>query len=293
MSENISFSKTREISLRIDDVDFRLLVDSKASEAAGAIRQTHLTLHNHISAELFVCIRGEENINLRDGTLSLRAGDAALIPPGLEHCKCPDDADSEGYAVSFTCYKKNDMGAEKLYKRLLPYVSGEHARVMRGAADLCRGVADIISEAQSGEDVICAMHMVELLLRAPELAEEGGLMARKYDGEKKENYDARRMMLLDQIVDGFYMHDLGSEEVAGYLYVSVRQLDRIVKKRYGRTLYRVIMDKRLSTAEQLLRTTDMTVEQVGNTVGFSSISGFYREFVKRHGVTPAQYRNNG
>ena len=50
------------------------------------------------------------------------------------------------------------------------------------------------------------------------------------------------------------------------------------------------MDKRIQTAEQLLVTTDMTVDKIAVTVGFSSSAGFYREFMKRYDTTPAEYR---
>lgn len=102
--------------------------------------------------------------------------------------------------------------------------------------------------------------------------------------------DIQRMMKLDQLINVFFMNDLSAEEVANHLFISSRQLDRIVKKRYGKTLHCVLIDKRLATAEQMLTSTDMTVDSIGNAVGFGSRSGFYREFVKRHGITPAEFR---
>ena len=86
------------------------------------------------------------------------------------------------------------------------------------------------------------------------------------------------------------MKKLTMKEIADELYISSRQLDRIVRKRYGKTLHKVIMETRVRTAEQMLLTTDMTVERIGRAVGFSSGAGFYREFSAAYGMTPAEYR---
>ena len=61
-------------------------------------------------------------------------------------------------------------------------------------------------------------------------------------------------------------------------------------KQYGKTLHQVIADKRINASVNLLITTDMTVEAIASEVGFNSSVGFYREFVKRHSLTPAEYR---
>ena len=69
-------------------------------------------------------------------------------------------------------------------------------------------------------------------------------------------------------------------------------LDRIVRKRYGKTLHKVIMETRLRSAERMLVTTNMTVQEIGSEVGFSSNAGFYREFSRLYGTTPAEYRKS-
>ena len=74
------------------------------------------------------------------------------------------------------------------------------------------------------------------------------------------------------------------------LFISTRQLDRIVIKRYGKSLHQLIVDRRFTLAEQLLSTTDLTVEVIASRAGFSSSASLYREFKKRRGVTPAAFR---
>jgi transcriptional regulator GlxA family with amidase domain len=104
--------------------------------------------------------------------------------------------------------------------------------------------------------------------------------------------DISRMMKIDELVNGFFDQNITLEEASKYLYISTRQLDRIVRKRYGKSLRSVLVDKRIAAAGHMLENTDMSVDKIGRTVGFGSKMGFYREFSKAHGMTPAEYRNS-
>ena len=71
---------------------------------------------------------------------------------------------------------------------------------------------------------------------------------------------------------------------------AVLVLARIAKERYGMTLHRAIIENRIATAANLLACESQTVEQISLAVGFQSKCCFYREFVKKYGVTPIEYR---
>ena len=64
-----------------------------------------------------------------------------------------------------------------------------------------------------------------------------------------------------------------------------------LKKRasYGRIDISTI-DKRLEMAENLLLHSDLTIEKIAISVGFNSKVSFYREFTRKHQMTPAQFR---
>ena len=55
-------------------------------------------------------------------------------------------------------------------------------------------------------------------------------------------------------------------------------------------LHQTVIDMRLKTAVKMLITSTQSAEEIGRTVGFPSKSGFYREFTKKFGIPPMQYR---
>ena len=74
------------------------------------------------------------------------------------------------------------------------------------------------------------------------------------------------------------------------LYISPRQLARIVKKRYGASLHQMIVKKRIESAAKLLVESNLSVEEIGSVIGFNTKSCFYRAFRDEYSMTPLQYR---
>ena len=69
--------------------------------------------------------------------------------------------------------------------------------------------------------------------------------------------------------------------------VSVRQLERLFRNYLGATVRESYMRIRLEKADQLLRTTALSVTQVALACGFQSASHFSRSFRDRYGKPPS------
>ena len=280
-------SQSIEFAVNVENINFRLLVDRQPEKDKDQT-DTYI-LHSHVSAELFACLSGEVTIATEKGDLRLFDGDIAVVPPGVPHCMLRTDGNTESRVISFICNKRSDRSAQDIYSILSPFVCSEHIAVYRERGDECECVAETVRLGQRATGILPALRALELLIG---MAEDHG----KEDSDTADakgaegRYDIQRMMRLDAVVGSSYMKDLTLREIADELYISSRQLDRIVRRRYGKTLHKVIMDTRVRAAEQMLLTTDMTVERIGRAVGFSSGAGFYREFVRAYGVTPAEYR---
>ncbi|MBR4079037.1 MAG: helix-turn-helix transcriptional regulator [Christensenellaceae bacterium] len=109
---------------------------------------------------------------------------------------------------------------------------------------------------------------------------------------KKFGPDVKRLAELEYIIDAQFMTKLNREAVAEKLFISTRQLDRICKKRYGKTFHEQLTERRMATAIAMLKDTDMTAEEISHAVGFLSSSNFYKAFTEKFEMTPYQYRKN-
>lgn len=88
-----------------------------------------------------------------------------------------------------------------------------------------------------------------------------------------------------------YSKDLCLEQIADDLMVSVKYVSRIFKQKMGVNLTDYIYDVRVNKAKELLKTTNMKINEISSQVGIESRTTFLRVFKKRTGVSPNEYRN--
>ncbi len=250
-----------------------------------------LTRHRHQYSELFACCSGEVWLNTADGLLRLAEGDLAVIPPGVPHVHIPCRQEKEFYVISFTGIKRASPNAGQLYSRFIPFFSGDTIHLLRCRPELCRKAMEVTEAARRGAEHLPALRLAELLLCLCELQPSTQNAHPPSSGDATES-ELSRSAYLEYLINNYFTQSVTAQQIADMLYVSPRQLARIIQKQYGTTLHELMMQKRIVTAEHLLHTTDLTVDEIAHTVGFGSRAGLYREFTRRYGVTPAQYRQN-
>ena len=79
-------------------------------------------------------------------------------------------------------------------------------------------------------------------------------------------------------------------EVAERCHVSAAYVSSTVKSATGKTFKEHLMEKRLSKAALLLKTTALPIGDIIVVVGYENTSYFYRIFTEKYGVSPKTYR---
>ena len=87
--------------------------------------------------------------------------------------------------------------------------------------------------------------------------------------------------------------DLTEEETAAACGVSPSYLSRCFKKSMKKSFSAYVTEVRLRESERLLLTTDESVTDIAQTVGFSTSAYFIAKFRSRYGITPHRYRGVG
>jgi AraC-like DNA-binding protein len=84
--------------------------------------------------------------------------------------------------------------------------------------------------------------------------------------------------------------DWTTEKLAQTVGVSPAHLQKLFKVETGISPVQFIKQLRLEKAREFLETTFSRVQQIGFEVGITDQSYFNREFKKKYGITPYQYR---
>lgn len=97
-------------------------------------------------------------------------------------------------------------------------------------------------------------------------------------------------------VDSYLRHnyalDISLERVADIIGASPGYFSKLFKQHFGQTFLERLTQIRIQQAKKLLRTTDKSTREIGEAVGYPSITYFNAKFKKETGLPPAEYRRN-
>ena len=83
---------------------------------------------------------------------------------------------------------------------------------------------------------------------------------------------------------------LSLSKVAESLHISSDYLGKLFKTHLNTNYTNFVADYRFKKAKELLKTTDMSIAQIGNAVGYNDIQYFRKIFKKKSGFSPVAYR---
>ena len=96
-----------------------------------------------------------------------------------------------------------------------------------------------------------------------------------------------RLQVIEQNLD---QEELGSTLIADRMAMSPRQFYRKFKEISNAAPSDLIKSYRMEKAARLLQNEELSIQDVIAEVGISSRSYFYKEFTRRFGMTPKDYR---
>lgn len=91
-------------------------------------------------------------------------------------------------------------------------------------------------------------------------------------------------------IHSHYQEELSIEKVAEALNVSSRHINRSYSAMFGTTFIKNANLLRIAYAKDYLCTTDDSIEEIAEKVGFASTRTFYKLFQQYEGISASQYR---
>jgi AraC-like DNA-binding protein len=100
--------------------------------------------------------------------------------------------------------------------------------------------------------------------------------------------DERVVIIENSFLSGF--RDITVRTLAHKLGLSVRQTERIILRYFGMSFTQMLTKARMTAAAHLLHTTSMSVSEIAQHVGFSSLEPFCNAFKKYYNVSAGVFR---
>lgn len=106
--------------------------------------------------------------------------------------------------------------------------------------------------------------------------------------KSKEKRD--RIFAVFDFLEKNYMRQITIEDMANHIYIGKDAFYKFFKSMTGISPVDYLIDMRITKAKEMLATTDIPVLNICYDVGFLNESYFIRQFKKRCGITPKQFR---
>lgn len=93
-------------------------------------------------------------------------------------------------------------------------------------------------------------------------------------------------------INANYSRDIRLTDIANGSHVSKEHLSRLFKKETGQTITEYIAIARVNKAAEMLKSTNLSVAEISEFVGYSDNNYFVKVFKKYYKMTPSDYKRN-
>ena len=101
--------------------------------------------------------------------------------------------------------------------------------------------------------------------------------------------DTRMIEIMNYIQENYI--DITLDDLAEKFFLSKPYISKYIKERSGVTFGELVKKIRMKKARALLKSSNMTVENIALSVGYQNVEHFNRLFKKAYNMTPIQFRN--
>lgn len=243
-------------------------------------KQSHTNYRDRLSSYLcFIVLDGKGILNYEGKEYPLNKGDVAFIDctKPYSHTTVEPDLWSlqwchfNGNCMKLIYEKYRDRGGSPVI----------HAFHMNQFTELLSSLYDV----SISDDSLRDMHINEKLYRLITLIMEEAEI--RDTGSERKKLDIN---MVKQYLDEHYHERITLDGLSTYFFINKFYLTRVFRETYGSTINNYILSHRITESKQLLRFTDMSVEQIAETVGMEDSGYFARAFKKVEGISPTEYR---
>ncbi|MBE6024134.1 MAG: helix-turn-helix domain-containing protein [Cellulosilyticum sp.] len=114
----------------------------------------------------------------------------------------------------------------------------------------------------------------------------------EYGQEKKFQQSKLIHRITEYINENYANSNLGLGMIASNFNISEGYVSSLFKEQVGINFTEYVETQRIDKACELLRTTDVNINDISEQVGYNSVQSFRRAFKRMHGFSPSELRKN-
>ena len=238
-------------------------------------------IHSHFTYEVFFITDGRLNI-VTDEEQRKYERSVVIIPPHIGHYTVPDGNECFCLLFSVESNSKNPELCKRLQSRL------ESGIV---SFDISEDVVFYINTLSNKSDICSVASEKDVELLASLIFNEIVSMLLAIEHAPYQiNAESKHIGAIETYINSNFQRKITLLDISSQVYLSNKQVARIIRKEYDCTLSELVNNKKLDAAKMMLKNTDLKIGEIALQVNLGSENYFYTIFKKKYGITPLQYR---
>lgn len=242
--------------------------------------------HANTSYEIHYAQRGKGSVTVDGVTHSVQPGTLYITGCGVEHSqRCdPEDPIIECSLYLNCRLAAHGRGALAQFVQTPFWMGEDRGRVF----PLLQQLVDEFRDPQPDTSELLEALLRQIIIRLARLYRQGNAdspAARSASGNTRTG----AVFILEEAFL-YHYRTLTLPDLASLLNLSMRQTQRLLQANFGMSFSQKLADARMAAASHLLVDTDLSVTEIAERTGFSSIEHFSAAFHRLMGCAPRQYR---
>ena len=239
----------------------------------------HSVPHTHNHMELFFIVGGKGQFLIQDQLYPVNVNNLVIINPNVTHTEVSLNAQPLEYIV---------LGIEGIELATSEHANGQfnildHFESVEISGCL-RNILREMEQKNTGYEDVCQAYMEILIIR---LMRNTALAV---PTEPQSVSGNRQCAAVKRYIDMHLKEPLTLEQLAEDAHMNKFYLSHAFKREYGTSPINYMITKRIEESKYLLAETDLSMSQIAQLLGFSSLSYFSQVFRKTQAVSPMEYR---
>ena len=239
----------------------------------------HSVPHTHNHMELFFIVGGKGQFLIQDQLYPVNVNNLVIINPNVTHTEVSLNAQPLEYIV---------LGIEGIELATSEHSNGQfnildHFESVEISGCL-RNILREMEQKNTGYEDVCQAYMEILIIR---LMRNTALAV---PTEPQSVSGNRQCAAVKRYIDMHFKEPLTLEQLADDAHMNKYYLSHAFKREYGTSPINYLITKRIEESKYLLAETDLSMSQIAQLLGFSSLSYFSQVFRKTQAVSPMEYR---
>ena len=234
--------------------------------------------HTHACTEMFYCVSGRGQFNIEGKLFDVAPDDLIIVNPRVQHT----ELSYQTYPLEYIVLGID--GAEFLFnEKDLGYTMLSCGMMREELLFLMRMLLREIDSRADGCEMVCQDILEVLLVK---IVREAAVSMRivQPPSKSKECAAAKRY------IDENFSENITLDKLAEITHVNKYYLSHTFQREYNTSPINYLLNRRITESKALLTSTDFSLTQISEQMGFSSPAYFSQSFRRFTGQSPLEYR---